>query len=168
MRNITILVMLFFTQAIWAGCYNETESNENNFKNCQAEAEKGDADAQYELANIYNSGQIGDKDPEKAVFWYRKSAEQDNDLAQYSLGVMSEFGMGGLAQSEQDAKKWYQLAADNGNYFAQNKLGLIQPQKGKHESSVTVYHDDSEELLEQKKDKNIIGQIYDWVLDIIN
>ena len=158
--------MLFLTSTAWAGCYDESASNNTNFESCQIEAEKGDADAQYELANMYNSGQAGDKDPEQAVFWYQKSAEQNNDLAQYSLGVMAEFGLGGLEQSEQDAESWYQLAADNGNYFAQNKLGLVRPQKGEHKSSVTVYHDDSKELPSQKEGLNIIEKLYDWVSNI--
>ncbi len=159
--------MLFLTSTTWASCYDESVSNDTNFRNCQSEAEKGDADAQYELANMYNSDQSGDKESEQAVFWYQKSAEQNNDLAQYSLGVMAEFGLGGLVKSEQDAESWYQLAADNGNYFAQNKLGLIQPQKGEHKSSVTVYHDDSKELPSQKEDLNIIEKLYDWVADIV-
>lgn len=159
--------MLFLTPIAWAGCYDESASNETNFESCQIGSEKGDADAQYELANMYNSGQVGDKDPEQAVFWYQKAAEQNNDLAQYSLGVMAEFGLGGLPQSESNANHWYQLAADNGNYFAQNKLGLIQPQKEEHKSSVTVYQDDSESLSVQKKDPNIIEKLYDWVSNLI-
>ena len=49
-------------------------------------AKSGSADAQFELAENYEYGQGIAKDAKKAVFWYRKAAEQGFAEAQYNLG----------------------------------------------------------------------------------
>jgi hypothetical protein len=65
---------------------SSTEKNEA----IRSAAEKGDADAQFELGVIYESnGQYG-----TAVMWYRKSAEQRNMNAELRLGVLYEIGNG--------------------------------------------------------------------------
>ena len=51
-------------------------------------AEQGSAQAQYNLALMYNFGQGVPQDYKEAVKWYRLSAEQGVAQAQYNLGVM--------------------------------------------------------------------------------
>ena len=41
-------------------------------------AEQDDAEAQFELAKMHYIGSGVQEDDEKAVFWYRKAAEQSN------------------------------------------------------------------------------------------
>ena len=48
-------------------------------------AERGDAKSQYELGAMYYYGKGVTKDYAEAVHWYRKSAEQGEADAQYSL-----------------------------------------------------------------------------------
>ncbi|MCX8602615.1 MULTISPECIES: hypothetical protein [unclassified Gilliamella] len=42
---------------------------------CNTEAEQGDREAQYNLALIYH-GRIGVDNKEKALYWYKKAADQ--------------------------------------------------------------------------------------------
>ena len=53
----------------------------------RAQAEQGDATAQYNLGVCYANGKGVEKDAEEAVKWYHKAAEQGNARAQYNLGV---------------------------------------------------------------------------------
>ena len=52
----------------------------------------------------------------------RPLAEQGVDVAQTTLGIMYERGLGGLAQDDAEAVKWYRKAAEQGVAFAQDRL----------------------------------------------
>ena len=92
-------------------------------------AEQGNANAQYNLGNCYANGVGIEKDNEKAVYWFLKSAEQGNVFAQnkledsrYNLGYYYAKGVG----VEKDYKKavyWFQKSAEQGNADAQYNLG---------------------------------------------
>ena len=60
----------------------------------------------------------------KAVTWYRKAADQGYDVAQHSLGYLSEIGSG-LPKDDQEAIRWYKLAAAQGYDPSLRNLGLI-------------------------------------------
>jgi uncharacterized protein len=76
----------------------------------QERAERGDADAQFNLAKMYESGRSGRKrDYSQAEHWHRKAAEQGDPYAQASLGILLRFGKG-VAQNYVEAYKWLQLA----------------------------------------------------------
>ena len=165
MRHIIFLVFVFCSQSVWAGCYVNEQTDEENFVNCKADAEQGDSDAQYIVANMYNSGLGVDKDEKQAVSWYQKSADQNNDLAQYGLGVMHEFGLGGLKQDADEAYKWYQRAAGNGNYFAQNKLGIVELKEDTYKRDVMPDTAESESYSSDDND-NIFERFWDWLLGI--
>ena len=51
-------------------------------------AEQGDPKAQNVMGTYYESGNGFEKDYGKAIYWYRKSAEQGNSNAQYHLAVL--------------------------------------------------------------------------------
>jgi TPR repeat protein len=51
-------------------------------------AEQGDADAQFKLGVIYDSGKGVAQDAAEAVRWNRLAAEQGNSLGQANLGRM--------------------------------------------------------------------------------
>jgi TPR repeat protein len=89
----------------------------------KAKAEKGDAEAQYNLGVYYDNGQGVAKDEIEAVNWYRKAAEQNNVSAQYNLGVSYAFGQG-VAKNELEAVKWFRKAADQNHAAAQYNLGF--------------------------------------------
>ncbi|EEO27765.2 hypothetical protein OFAG_00918 [Oxalobacter formigenes HOxBLS] len=86
------------------------------------EAEKGDAQAQYYLAEIYEEGKSVKQDNEKALYWYRQSAEKNHALAEYKLAEAFRHGKLGLKSDRKEAFKWYLKAAENGNAAAQKTV----------------------------------------------
>ena len=75
-----------------------------------AQANAGDAIAQYNLGVAYDNGQSVPQDYVEAVAWYRKAADQGDPDAQYNLGVMHDTGQG-VPQDYVEAHKWHNLAA---------------------------------------------------------
>ena len=60
----------------------------------------------------------------QAAQWFRKAAEQDDSVAQYTLAAMYENGAGVLRDPAQ-AANWYRRAAEKGHVKAQFDLGVI-------------------------------------------
>ena len=87
-------------------------------------AEQGNADAQYNLGVIYDTGQGVPQNNKTAVKWYRLAAEQGGSFAQLNLGVMYANGQG-VPQDYKTAVKWYRLAAEQGDADAQFGLGFM-------------------------------------------
>ncbi|MCI0507367.1 MAG: sel1 repeat family protein [Gammaproteobacteria bacterium] len=80
-------------------------------------AKSGDADAQYNLGSVYETGFGVKADPDEAVRWYKEAADQDHQLAQLKLGIMYVLG-DGARQSIIKGTNWIRSSADNGNQFA--------------------------------------------------
>ena len=80
----------------------------------RAQAEQGDAVAQYNLGYAYHNGEGVPQDYSEAVKWYRRAAEQGNAGAQLNLGVMYSNGEG-VPQNYREAYIWFSLAAANGH-----------------------------------------------------
>jgi Ca2+/Na+ antiporter len=86
-------------------------------------AEKGDAEAQYTLAQRYFYGDdIIDKNHAEAVKWYRMAAEQGHALAQNDLAYCYNRGRG-VPEDKEEGIRWYRQAAEQGNAMAQCNLG---------------------------------------------
>ena len=78
-------------------------------------AMEGDADAQYWLACLYESGEgMKRPDPEKAVYWAWTGAEATNGACMNLLGTFYERGVG-MDRDEAAAADCYRRAADSGN-----------------------------------------------------
>ena len=90
----------------------------------RALADRGDADAQYNLGVMYNNGDGVPQNYAEALKWHRKAAAQGNGNAQFNLGRMYDYGQG-LPQNYPEAAKWYRLAANQGVAVAQYKLGIM-------------------------------------------
>ena len=73
-------------------------------------AEQGDADAQYNLALMYDNGGGVPQDDAEAVRWFRMAAGQGNVRAQNNLGVMYAKGEG-VPQDYIQAYMWWNLSA---------------------------------------------------------
>ena len=87
-------------------------------------ANKGFAQAQYNLGVMYEKGKGVKENLKKAKKWFQFAAEQGVVKAQYSLGLM--YGKGkGVAKDYSKAIKWWNLAADQGNGKAQINLGWM-------------------------------------------
>ena len=94
-------------------------------------AERGIADAQYNLGLMYYFGRAVPKDDATAVKWYRKAADQGYAGAHFNLGFMYAEGQG-VPQDAAEAMKWYRgavkgygKAAEQGEASAQNNLGFM-------------------------------------------
>jgi hypothetical protein len=87
-------------------------------------AEQGDADAQFHLGVMYESGQGVLRSDTEAIRWYRKAADQDDAVAQFNLGIMYAKGES-ASPNFADAAHWYRRAADHGLGGAQFNLGMM-------------------------------------------
>ncbi|MBQ4336356.1 MAG: SEL1-like repeat protein, partial [Lentisphaeria bacterium] len=83
------------------------------------EALRGDANAAFRLGLEYYTGTaVRTKNPEVAVYWFRKAAEKGNAPAAYNLGICLEHGIG-TEKSRIEACHAYRQAADAGLLQAQ-------------------------------------------------
>ena len=87
-------------------------------------AARGEAWAQFNLGNMYLTGEGVLKNDAEAVKWYRKAAAQGNVPAQYNLGNMYSDGIG-VPENDAEAVKWFRKAADQGLANAQYNLGVM-------------------------------------------
>lgn len=112
-------------------------------------AEQGNAPAQLNLGFMYNHGRgrgrvvlqpasnqpsmvlvfdqpsgVVDQDYIKAVYWYRKAAEQGLDFAQSSLGWIYTNGWG-VPRDNAEAVKWFEAAAQQWDLSALCMLGAL-------------------------------------------
>jgi len=88
-------------------------------------AEQGNAEAQYNIGQMYYKGKGALKDYKEAVKWYRKAAEQGSADAQYNIGQMYYEG-DGVPKDYKEAVKWYRKAAEQGSADAQHSLADAQ------------------------------------------
>jgi TPR repeat protein len=79
-------------------------------KEWQPLAEQGDAEAQYNLAQMYTRGQGVPKDHAESNRLYRLAAEQGHRESFFYLGVSYQWGRG-VPQNYIQAHKWYNVAA---------------------------------------------------------
>jgi TonB family protein len=88
----------------------------------RVKADRGDANAEYELGLLYALGKGVPKDYVEAARLMRKAAEQDLPPAQFSLGTMYANGQG-VTRDDAEAAEWYQKAAKAGDAAAETALG---------------------------------------------
>ena len=120
--------------------YFKEKSNNRIIKLLQSSAVNGSKEGQYNLARMYATGcfealdkLICDKnelvtDKEKAINWYRISAEQGYAPAQNNLAIMYLEGKG-TEINYKKALDLYTLAAEQGYVPAQNALNRYFPTK---------------------------------------
>ena len=88
-------------------------------------AEQGDAGAQNNLGNMYDSGEGVAENDAEAVKWYRLAADQGEAAAQYNLAGMYYRGEG-VPESKVDAYFWWNLAAAQGDANAKINKGIVE------------------------------------------
>ncbi len=91
----------------------------------QALAETGNADAQFNLGNLYAEGKVVPNDFAEAAKWFRKAGEQGHAQALYSLGVIYANGFSvpvdfaeAYVQFCLAAKSGFETATDDCNSLA--------------------------------------------------
>lgn len=88
------------------------------------QAEQGNIEAQFALAQAYDHGRDVPKDKAEAVRWYRLAALQGDMFAQNALGDNYWEGMG-VQKDDREAVRWWRVAAGKGFSPAQHSLGKI-------------------------------------------
>ena len=87
-------------------------------------AKKGDAEAQFNLGNMYHDGEGVPQDYDQALKYFRLAAEQGVASAQYNLGLM--YGKGeGVQMSKADCMIWLEEAANQGHATSMITLGKL-------------------------------------------
>jgi TPR repeat protein len=96
----------------------------NAIEALKGKAGRGDAKAQFSLAECYYNGFGVPQDDVQAVSWYRKSADQGFVEAQYMLGYV--YAKGECVQKDEaEAFKLYRMAAEKGYHKAQVNLAVL-------------------------------------------
>ncbi len=113
-------------QIMLGALYNKGGAVERNDKIAavwfEKAANQGNAEAQYQLGNLYENSQLA-KDYKLAANWYQKAAQQGSAKAQARLGVFYSHGLG-VVQNPNEAILWSGKAALQGNADAQYWFGL--------------------------------------------
>jgi TPR repeat protein len=113
-----ILACLFPSFAVAQQSSSPPNGSLENYKTL---AEKGDAQAQIKLADLYRTGKDVPQNFPEAAKWYRCAAEQGLPEGQFKLGELLFDGKG-VAQDSGEASKWIEKAAAQGYQAAKDKL----------------------------------------------
>ena len=88
-------------------------------------AEKGLADAMYQVGSIYQNGQGVEKDMKKAFHWYERGANLGDAACQSVFGSSFYSGVGNYPKNFQLAVEWWEKAFLQGNDFAAESLAML-------------------------------------------
>ena len=97
-----------------------------DIKKLRMAAEHGDAEAQFNVGNLYYLGEGTHQDYAEAAKWYRLAAERGNALAQNNLGVMYDEGEA-VPKDWVKAYAWLNLSAAQGKENAARGKDLLRP-----------------------------------------
>lgn len=92
---------------------------------CKKSAEQGYGPAEHEIASSLQTGWGVAKDPAGALEYYLKASKQGVPEAQYALGLLYEFGDGGVKQSYYQARTLYMWASGKGYSPATYRVGTL-------------------------------------------
>ena len=115
--------------------------------------ENGDVSSKFEIAKIYENM----KEYDKSFFWYAKSAETDNAIAQYKLYSCYKTAKG-VSKDLDKSNKWLKLSADGGYAKAQYTYGMLLL-KQENENKAIKYLSASAKQ-EYKKAYYPLGKLY--------
>jgi uncharacterized protein len=106
-------------------------------------AERGDAAAQTELADMYYSGRGVPQANAEAVKWYRRAALQGHPAAQHMLALSYEYGRG-VVENDTEALKWLRRAAEQGYGASQYRLGEMYEKPWRWGGTLSITQDNVE------------------------
>ena len=88
------------------------------FKERMQAAERGDAQAQFDVGTCYEEAKGTKPDPAAALKWNRKAADQGHPAAAFNVGLAYTTGSG-TERNPSTAASWYKKAAYGGHVFSQ-------------------------------------------------
>jgi TPR repeat protein len=101
---------------------NSSPSPAGQLAAIKSRAEKGDAQSQFELAIVYDNGDLGlAQDHGKSFAWCQKAANQGLPVAEYWMGRKYLKGVG-VTANKSDAMCWLKKAAAQGYQPAKDDL----------------------------------------------
>ena len=78
---------------------------EQGYQAFKVEAEKGNAEAQFQIAKMFQSGMKPDRKFKNALIWYNLAANNGHSVAQFNLGLMHAIGQG-TRKNPKQAESW--------------------------------------------------------------
>jgi TPR repeat protein len=120
--NIEIVVHRAGKELTVRGPYATPFGDKEEIRRVREDAVR-DAAAQGYLAWCSGVGRGTPRNPQEAVEWYRKAAEQGLGVAQFELALRYDNGHG-VTKDESEAVRWFRQAASQGFPGAQYQLGL--------------------------------------------
>jgi TPR repeat protein len=111
-----------------AAAARQIEISKIDLPTLQRKAAQGDAEAQYNLGDLYNFGNLVPQDDKKARQWFEKAAAQGYAGAQNDLGTLYANGSG-VPRDDVRAYMWISLAeahsTGNSKKYAAINLGFL-------------------------------------------
>jgi TPR repeat protein len=103
-------------------------------------AERGDIQAQINLADIYYYGRGVSPDSKEAVKWLKSAAVLGDAKAAYMLGVIYKLGHGlpAVPKDRNEAAMWYQIAVNRGHKEALYDLGEMYYREGNYQQAAML------------------------------
>ena len=121
-RKIVLAVILILVSMT---CVCEAlRAEDENLEKVRSEATRGNADAQAQLAYLYQVGEGVTPDYGEAAKWNKKAADQGHAIAQSNLAYMYWKAIGVPADCE-EAVRLYRESAGQGWMEAQHNLGML-------------------------------------------
>ncbi len=117
------LLSLLVISVLWAATVAAPAQQKMTEADLQTWADRGDADAQFELGLRLLTGEGLTKDEAKGMQWMEKAANQKHLRAQFVLGSLFEDGVG-VTKDESKAVEWYRKSAENGFAPAQHAVAM--------------------------------------------
>lgn len=102
----------------------QTGPDRQHFSEVKAQADRGNAEAQVTLGDLYLTGKGVKQDLGKAAKWHRKAAEQSLARGQYQYGLDCANGYG-VKMNPADGAAWIRRAAEQGLPEALLACGFI-------------------------------------------
>lgn len=90
-----------------------------------AKANAGDAAAEVQVGEAYETGKGVAQDYTQAAGWYLKAADQNNVAGELHLAELYRDGGKGFPRDAAKAASWYLKAADQGDVSAQGTMGML-------------------------------------------
>ncbi len=105
-------------------------------------AERGHAEAQYEVGQMHAQGMGTRQDFEQALHWYLQAAAQGHAKAQFNLGFLYAHGQG-VEQDYVKAYEWYAISDASGYTLAKASLDHIGKRLTPEELELAQWRADS-------------------------
>lgn len=120
MNKNTLAIISFVLTAAFTFPSHADWFTSDETKELITKADAGDMEAQFQVGNIYDTGNGAPSSSEKAKKYYRMAAEQGYVEAQNSLGSLFQ-----AEKNYAEAKLWYERAATQNHPWATNSLGYL-------------------------------------------